>query len=230
MTRPTRLDLSGIPQHVVQRGVDRRPSFVLEIHYKEFLRHLHEQANKFDCQVHAYALMCNHAHLLVTPREAGGVGRLMQELGRRYVAFFNFTMGRTGTLWEGRYKSCLVDSESYVLRCYRYIELNPVRAGITKDPGSFRWSSFGFNGLGHDNELIAPHPAYMSLGSSRLERAAAYRFLVAQGCEHRDADEIRTMTARQRAFGSKRFQAELEAVHGRPMGIINRGRPRKVET
>src|SRR4249919_39723 len=147
MPRPTRLDLAGVPQHVVQRGVDRRPCFVLEIHFREYLRHLADEAERYDCRIHAYVLMCNHVHLLATPVENGGIGRLMQGLGRSYVPFFNLMMDRTGTLWEGRFKSCLVDSDAYLLRCYRYIELNPVRAGITGDPGAFRWSSYHCNGL-----------------------------------------------------------------------------------
>ena len=226
MPRPPRLDLPGVPHHVVQRGVDRRPCFVLEIHYLEYLRHLFEQAKKFHCQVHAYALMCNHVHLLATPDSAGGIGRLMQELGRRYVAYFNHTMGRTGTLWEGRFKSCLVDSDIYVLRCYRYIELNPVRAGIVNRPGAFRWSSFNANGLGLPDERLTRHPAYESLGGSLADRIRAYRAFVSPGCAMEDLEEIRAMTSRQRAFGCKQFKDELEASHGRPMGLVNRGRPR----
>jgi putative transposase len=227
MPRPPRLDLAGIPQHVVQRGVDRRPCFVLEIHYQEYLRHLLEQAEMHGCQVHAYVLMCNHVHLLVTPAKAGGVGHLMQSLGRRYVGFFNVMMERTGTLWEGRFKSCLVDSESYLLRCYRYIELNPVRAGIAADPRGYRWSSYHCNGLGRPDPLITPHAMYQSLGSTVEEKCAAYRDIVAEGCDRIETDNIRAMTSRQRAFGGRHFQQELEAVHDRPMGTIKRGRPRK---
>jgi len=226
MPRPPRLDLAGIPQHVVQRGVDRRPCFVLEIHFQEYLRHLLERAEEHGCQVHAYVLMCNHVHLLATPSEAGGMGRLMQSLGRRYVGFFNLMMERTGTLWEGRFKSCLVDTDSYLLRCYRYIELNPVRAGITAEPGGYRWSSYHCNGLGKSDPLITPHPRYQALGWSQAERCAAYRAIVAQGCERMEADQIRTMTSRQRAFGGTQFQHELEAAHRRPMGAVRRGRPR----
>jgi len=227
MPRPPRIDLPGIPQHIVQRGVDRRPCFVLEIHYREYLRHLAELAERFECQVHAYALMCNHVHLLATPADAGGIGRLRQALGRRYVAFFNFTMQRTGTLWEGRFKSCLVDSETYVLRCYRYIELNPVRAGIVDLPAGFQWSSFHRNGLGRDDALITPHLAYQELGQCDMERAATYRSFVSEGCERAEADRIRAMTSRHRAFGGKQFTEGLENAHDRAMGIVKRGRPRK---
>ena len=150
----------------------------------------------------------------------------MQALGRRYVAFFNFTMERTGTLWEGRFKSCLVDNESYVLRCYRYIELNPVRAGITSCPGEFRWSSFQSNGLGVENPLLTPHAAYQSLGSSASQRQDVYRSFVARGLASPDAEEIRAMTSRQRAFGGTAFKAQLESAHQRPMGLVKFGRPR----
>ena len=223
MPRPSRLDLAGLPQHVVQRGVDRRPCFVLEIHYREYLRHLLEQSRKAGCRVHAYVLMCNHVHLLATPEETGGVGRMMQSLGRSYVGLFNTMMGRTGTLWEGRYKSCLVDSDGYLLRCYRYIELNPVRAGITGDPGSFRWSSYPHNGLGRPDEVITPHERYQALGSSIESRTAAYRAIVAEHCENRELDEIRAMTSRQRAFGGMQFREHLEQTYQRPMGIKRRG-------
>jgi putative transposase len=170
--------------------------------------------------------MCNHVHLLATPVEDGGIGRLMQGLGRSYVPLFNLMMGRTGTLWEGRFKSCLVDSDAYLLRCYRYIELNPVRAGITAEPGAFRWSSYLCNGLGKFDPLITPHPTYQALGSTEAERCAAFRTIVSQGCERAEVEQIRAVTSRQRAFGGTAFQHELEAVHHRPMGTVKRGRPR----
>jgi putative transposase len=227
MPRPPRLDLPGIPQHVVQRAVDRRPCFVLEVHYREYLRHLLEQGAKYGCHVHAYALMVNHVHLLATPMEPGGIGRLMQAVGRNYVGFFNLLMERTGTLWEGRFKSCLVDSGAYVLNCYRYIELNPVRAGIVQDPGDFRWSSFRCNGTGQADPVITPHSVYMALGLSAEERTRAYREFVAQGCNGREVDEIRLMTSHQRAFGGADFRRDLAARFGRPMGFVKRGRPAK---
>jgi len=170
--------------------------------------------------------MSNHVHLLATPLATGGVGRLMQSLGRRYVGFFNLMNERTGTLWEGRFKSCLVDSDSYLLRCYRYIELNPVRAGVVAAPGEYRWSSFRSNGMGQMDAAVTAHPAYLALGSSPEARSEAYRAIVAQGCEDREADEIRSMTSRQRAFGGRSFKEELEVTYHRPMGIVRRGRPR----
>jgi putative transposase len=226
MPRPPRLDLAGIPQHIVQRAVDRRPCFILEIHYLEYLRHLLEQSERFGCQVHAYALMCNHVHILATPAADGGVGRLMQSVGRRYVGFFNVMMERKGTLWAGRFKSCLGDTNEYLLHCYRYIELNPVRAGITAAPGDYRWNSFGHNGMAKADSLVTPHPTYVALGHSIEERTKAYREFIGRGCDQRQAGEIRAMTSRQRAFGTKAFRERLHAEHGRPMGVLRQGRPR----
>jgi putative transposase len=171
--------------------------------------------------------MCNHVHLLVTPTEAGGVGRLMQSLGRRYVGFFNAMMERTGTLWEGRFKSCLVDSEAYVLRCYRYIELNPVRAGIVNHPRGFRWSSYHRNGDGLSNDFLKSHPAYAALGASSASRAQAYRAIVAQGCPDSELESIRAMTQRQRVFGSQEFREKLRTEFDRELGVAKRGRPKK---
>jgi putative transposase len=225
MPRPSRVDLAEIPQHIVQRGVDRRPCFVHEIHYREYLHYLLEESARFGCRIHAYVLMCNHVHLLATPTAAGGIGRLMQGLGRRYVGLFNHTMERTGTLWDGRYKSCLVDSESYLLRCYRYIELNPVRAGICSRPSDHAWSSFRCNGMGTVDPLISPHDAYLSLAATSAARLFAYRQFVAQGCQDAELDSIRAMTARHRAVGSEEFKRKLESSCARPMGFARRGRP-----
>jgi putative transposase len=231
MPRPPRFDPAGIPQHVVQRGVDRRPCFVHQIHYLEYLRYLLEESARLGCHVHAYVLMCNHAHLLVTPSSTGGIGKLMQGVGRRYVAFFNQTMERTGTLWDGRFKSCLVDTETYLLRCYRYIELNPVRAGVCAHPREHRWSSFASNGLGRPDALVAPHGAYLALGATPATRAAAYRAFVAQGCQAVELESIRAMTSLHRAIGTEDFKRSLEGSSGRPMGFARMGRPpREVET
>jgi putative transposase len=134
-----RIDLPGIPQHIVQRGNNRLPCFLDDGDRLRYLHLMHEALHATGCQLHAYVLMDNHVHLLVTPPAPGRIGQLMQRLGRNYVALFNGRHGRTGTLWEGRYKACLVDSADYVLRCYRYIELNPVRARLTDDPAAYRW-------------------------------------------------------------------------------------------
>jgi putative transposase len=223
MARPTRLDLPGIPQHVVQRGNDRRPCFFLELHYLQYLRYLARHARAFSCEIHAYVLMCNHVHLLVTPLAAGAVGRMMQALGRQYVGFVNHSLARTGTLWEGRYKSCLVDTDRYLLECYRYIELNPVRAGMVANPGAYRWSSFAVNALGRREELVTPHPSYVRLAPDEESRLGRYREFLSEGLQRDTLERIRLMTGRQRAFGSEEFRAALEREHGRPMGPLKSG-------
>jgi putative transposase len=228
MPRPPRLDLANVPQHVIQRGNDRRPCFFREIDYIRYLQDLREAALKYGCQVHAYVLMTNHVHLLVTPRETGAVSRLMQSVGRRYVRFINDTLARTGTLWEGRYKSSLVDSEHYLLACYRYIELNPVRAAMVAAPADYRWSSYACNGQGNIDLLIAPHPAYLHIHPDTESRRAYYRSLVAQGINDDELAMIRTYAQRQRALGSNRFQQAIELQLGRRAGIGAPGRPRKV--
>ncbi|MGO1068695.1 transposase [Lysobacter sp. CA199] len=164
MPRSPRFDLPSVPQHVVQRGHDRLPCFVEEDDYVRYLQELDEASRKYGCQVHAYVLMTNHVHLLMTPAEAGAISRMMQVLGRRYVRGFNERYRRRGTLWEGRYKSCLVDSDDYLLRCYRYIELNSVRARMVATPEQYRWSSYRSNALGSPDALVKQHDVYRALG------------------------------------------------------------------
>ena len=158
MARLPRLDLPGIPQHIVQRGNDRQACFADAADYLRYRQELGEAALRYDCALHAYVLMTNHVHLLTTPREPGGVSRMMQAIGRRYVGSFNARYRRTGTLWEGRFKSALVDSEHYVLACYRYIELNPVRAGIVTSPREYRWSSHARNAHGTHEQKVKGRP------------------------------------------------------------------------
>ena len=155
---------------------------------------------------------------------------MMQAIGRRYVRHVNDTLHRTGTLWEGRYKSCLVDSERYVLECYRYIELNPVRAAMVDDVAAYPWSSYRFNGLGHPDQLVSAHCAYERIATDPMERRAIYRQLVAAGMEERDLSELRQYTQRQRAWGSPRFQEQIETALNRRATIGRPGRPRKSDS
>lgn len=201
MARLPRLDLPGIPQHVVQRGNNRLPCFLDDEDRQRYLQLLLQAALATQCQLHAYVLMDNHVHLLTTPANTGAVSRMMQMLGRSYVARFNARHGRTGTLWEGRYKSCLVDSVGYVLTCYRYIELNPVRARMVESPDRFHWSSYAFNALGQPNALLTPHSCYQDLGSTNKQRAEAYRVIVGEALPQSTIDEIRLYLQQQRALG-----------------------------
>lgn len=225
MARLPRLDLPHIPQHVVQRGNNRMPCFFDDTDRLRYLTVLREASLRYDCVVHAYVLMSNHVHLLVTPSTAGVVSCLMQTLGRLYVSTFNARHRRSGTLWEGRYKSCLVGSESYVLRCYRYIELNPVRAAMVAAPEDHRWSSYHANAHGECNSLVRPHAAYLALGSSSEERLVNYRQLVAEALSEDDLHEIRAYMQQQRAFGNDRFQTMIEAELGRCARVRPAHRP-----
>ena len=227
MARQPRLDLPGIPQHVVQRGNDRQACFAAEADYLRYQQELREASAKHDCAIHAYVLMTNHVHLLVTPATTGAISRMMQAVGRRYVGSFNARYRRTGTLWEGRFKAALVDTDRYLLTCYRYIELNPVRAHMTDDPSTYPWSSYHHNALGKHTSLITPHEQYTLLASTPAARQAAYRALVHEQMEEKSLDDLRQHTQQQRAWGSERFQEQIEALTQRSVSVRPRGRPAK---
>jgi putative transposase len=217
-----------VAQHVIQRGNDRQACFFETADYLCYLQALREAVLRYACQVHAYVLMTNHVHLLLTPADDGAVARVMQAVGRRYVRHVNDSTGRTtGTLWEGRYKASLVDSERYVLACYRYIELNPVRAGMVASPGAYRWSSFAANGNGLHDPLVSPHAVYQQIAATTELRCARYRDLVAEAIPEDDLAAIRLYVQRQRALGTPRFQVQIEQRLHRRAGIGQPGRPRK---
>jgi putative transposase len=225
MARLPRLDLPGVAQHVIQRGNNRLPCFLDDADRRDYLVILREALAASGCALHAYALMDNHVHMLVTPTEPGAVGRMMQRLGRRYVAAFNTRHARTGTLWEGRYKACLVGGDRYVLNCLRYIELNPVRARMVADPAGYAWSSCAAHCGGRRDSTLAPHPAYAALGSNESERAAAWRDLLREAVSDEELAEIRRYLQQQRAWGSDRFQARVEAKTRRFAGVRPAHRP-----
>jgi putative transposase len=179
------------------------------------------------CAIHAYVFMTNHVHLLVTPRDASSLGKAMQSVGRRYVQRFNSRYDRTGTLWEGRYKAVVIDSERYLFACHRYIELNPVRAGMTVHPGHYRWSSHRANALGYSDVLLTPHDAYQALGSDPRSRQAAYCALFAECIDVKTLDEIRAATNKGWALGSDQFREEVSRLSGRRANPMRRGPGRK---
>jgi len=221
------LDLPGVPQHLVQRGNDRQPCFFADIDRVRYLQDLRELSLKLGIAVHAYVLMTNHVHLLLTSEQRGATSTLMQSLGRRYVRYINETYRRTGTLWEGRYKSCPVQDETYLLRCYRYIELNPTRAGIVTDPADYRLSSHPCNGLGQQDALVHPHPRYLAIASPQ-ERAAIYRRFVLDAVNPDETETIRIRLQRQHALGDDLFRTGIERQLGRRAGPAARlGRPPK---
>ena len=225
MARQPRLDLPGIPQHVVQRGNNRLPCFLDDADRRRYLTLLREALLDTGCKLHAYVLMDNHVHLLTTPPEIGAVARLMQKLGRGYVGQFNARHRRTGTLWEGRYKASLVDSENYVLHCHRYIDLNPVRARMTDDPTTFPWSSCASHcGLRHE-ALLSPHREYTTLAGTPEARAAVYCQLLHETLSDDDLKAIRTYLQQQRALGRDDFRAMVEAKTQRFAGVRPAHRP-----
>jgi len=174
--------------------------------------------------------MTNHVHLLVTPMAEDSIGRTLQSLGRRYVQYFNFSYGRTGTLWEGRYRATVIDAEAYLLRCSRYIELNPVRAGMVKSPAHYRWSSYRHNALGKDDALLSEHPLYKRLARTTAERQEGYRALFKHAVDQDELASIREATNKGWALGSDRFRLQVEAMAERRSAPKPRGRPRKIES
>jgi putative transposase len=225
MPRQPRPDLAGVPQHVVQRGNDRQACFFEDADYRAYLTGLREASLRYGCLVHAYVLMTNHVHLLLTPSARGGVSRMMQWLGRNYVGHVNVRYRRTGTLWEGRYKSCLVDTDHYLLTCYRYIELNPVRAAMVATPGEYRWSSYHANADGAGDPLIRFHPEYLRLGPDLAARQRAYRTLFDDVLTPERVTEIRAYLQQQRVLGSEPFQRQVEAMLGRCAQVRPAHRP-----
>ena len=227
MPRPRRFDLIAVPQHVVQRGNDRQACFLEEQDRHFYRTELRLMAEREGCEVHAYVLMSNHAHLLVTPKEPGAVGRTMQSLGRRYVRYFNDKYERTGTLWEGRYKASLVDSGRYLFNCHRYIELNPVRASMVVDPQDYPWSSHAALAFGEPDPLVTPHPEYLAIAATPAVRQRHYRDLVLSSLNPSELAAIRDTLQRQHAYGTAYFRWDIETRTGTPAGPRKPGRPGK---
>lgn len=227
MARQPRSNIAGIPQHIVQRGHNRQHCFVDEFDYRRYLTDLAKASERYGCRIHAYVLMSNHVHLLATPDECDAVSRMMQTLGTRYVRYFNVRHDRTGTLWEGRFYSSLVDTERYLLACYRYIELNPVRAALVDEPREYPWSSFQANALGSPDPVVTPHPEYLALGETGERRLAAYLSLFDVALEPEHVEEIRLHLRQQKALGSTRFQRRVETMLGRPVEWRPPHRPRR---
>ena len=227
MARQPRIDLAGIAQHLIQRGNNRQACFFTDDDRRHYLEWLHQAAEKYGGSVHAYVLMINHVHLLATGAEKGALGRMMQSLGRRYVRYVNSSYRRTGTLWEGRYKSSLIESDRYLLVCYRYIELNPVRATIVSLPGEYRWSSFNSNTGKKISDLITPHANYLSLGKTEAARLSAYRRLFQDAIDNDDIKAIRDHVNQGRVLGSETFRNRIEAILDCRARLAAPGRPRK---
>jgi putative transposase len=227
MARLPRFVIVDQPQHVIVRGNNRDPIFIADEDYQFYLEKLKQACEKHECDLHAYVLMTNHVHLLITPHTEQGLSKVMQMIGRYYVQYFNHSYQRTGTLWEGRYKATLIDSERYLLTCYRYIELNPVRANMVEHPADYPWSSYRYNALGQENKLITAHNEYLQLGNNDLERQQAYRDLFNHHITQRTLDDIRQATNKAWILGSQHFKDKIEQQLNRRLTPLPKGGDRK---
>ena len=212
MPRRLRLDQPGQPQHIIQRGNNRSACFFADDDYYCYLHWLKKAAHDQGVEIHAYVLMTNHVHILATPTKPGALATMMQSLGRRYVRYVNATYKRSGTLWEGRYKAGVVDAEEYLLRVYRYIELNPVRANMVAHPGDYPWSSYAVNGAGKANDWLKPHALYLALGGGPVTRAEAYAALFRTELDAEVIDRIRTAANLGMGVSDVRFREEIAAA------------------
>lgn len=225
MARLPRLTLADQPHHVIQRGNNRQEIFVDRADREMMLALIGEHAARLGIAVHAYVLMDNHFHLLATPSTADAIPQWMQAVGRRYVRYFNDRHGRTGTLWEGRYRSTLIQTDRYFLACMAYVDLNPVRAGIVAEAREFNWSSHGhYAGLRTD-PLITPHPLYWSLGNTPFAREAAYADMVRAGISQADTHVLTESTLRGWAAGDAEFVDLLQKTTNRRLVKERPGRP-----
>jgi putative transposase len=225
MARLPRLTVPGYPHHIIQRGNNRQPIVAASADYEILLTLLDEHARKAGVAIHAYVLMSNHFHLLATPDTAAGIPQMMQSVGRRYVRHFNRAHGRTGTLWEGRYRSTLIQAERYLLACMAYIDLNPVRAGIAEAAGDYPWSSYSHSVGRRSDRLITPHPIYWELGNTPFAREAAYAALVSSGVSLAQQEAVTDSVLRGWALGEPDYVADLQRRTARRVSMARAGRP-----
>ncbi|MDJ0892576.1 MAG: transposase [Gammaproteobacteria bacterium] len=227
MARLPRIVVAGQPLHIIQRGNNRHVIFFADDDYHRYLGDLRLAARRCACAVHAYVLMTNHVHLLVTPEDTEGPSRMMQAIGRRYVRYVNQRYRRTGTLWEGRFKSALIDSDAYLLACSRYIELNPLRARMVRYPREYRWSSYPHNAYGATDAALSEHPLYRSLAASPEGRQAAYRALFEHDLDNAILNTIRSGTEKGDVIGNDQFRARIQQALQRQVVHLRHGGDRK---
>jgi putative transposase len=226
MPRKPRFFLPGVLCHVVQRGRNQDPIFFESSDYHAYLEWLEEGLERFECELHAYVLMTNHVHLLITPNDKQGISLTMQHMGRHYVPYINYTYGMSGSLWEGRFKASLIDSEAYLLTCMRYIELNPVRANMVKAPGEYKWSSYKGNANAKEDLILTPHTEYLALGRSKAQREHAYRELFRHHIDVDDIHAIQDCWKSGTPLGNDRFREKIERTLKTKVGQASRGRPK----
>jgi putative transposase len=225
MARLPRYFVKDQPLHVIQRGNNREPIFAAEEDYRFYLQCLEDAAERHALSIYAYVLMTNHVHLLASPGKEASLPKTLQSVGRRYVQYFNYTYGRTGTLWEGRYRATLIDTERYLLTCMRYIELNPVRARMVRHPREYPWSSYRAHAHGKEDPLLHDHELYHRLGRSARVRQAVYRALFKVAIAKDELETIRSATNKAWVLGDDRFRAKIERLAHRRAAPLARGRP-----
>ena len=225
MPRRRRYYIRGYPYHVVQRGNNKEAVFIQLSDYEHYLELWRICSKRYGVKVHAYCLMTNHVHFIATPEKEISLSLTMKVVGSRYAYHINQTYDRTGTLWEGRHRSSLIDSSSYLLSCYRYVELNPVRAGMVSAPEQYKWSSYGVNAWG-DESWIVYHDEYLGLGKDKEARCVAYRKFVQSDCVQGDVDLIRRAAHYCQPVGDDYFCRQIEEKYGLKAGYKKRGRPR----
>ena len=225
MARLPRFTLPGYPHHVIQRGNNRQAIFANPENRQALLDLMTESAKRFEVDVHAYVLMDNHIHLLLTPRTDDGLPLMMQAVGRRYVRYFNDLQGRTGTLWEGRYRSTVIEAERFLLACMAYIDLNPVRAGLVAQAGDYPWSSYGHYTGQRIDKLITPHPLFWELGNTPFAREAAYADMVQAGLNMVQQTALTDSAMSGWALGSSEFVDHLQKKTLRRLSKSSPGRP-----
>jgi putative transposase len=227
MARLPRYFVPGVPLHLIQRGNNRQVIFADDEDFAFFRSCLLDASRREGLAIHAYVFMSNHVHLLATPASETSAGRTLQSVGRRYVQYFNHRYGRSGTLWEGRYRSTVIEAEAYLLACSRYIELNPVRAGMVPHPRDYRWSSYPAHADGLADDLVTDHPLQLALGADAAARQSTYRLLFRAALGEALLTEIREATHKGWALGNDRFRAEIEALAHRRAAPRKAGRPPK---
>lgn len=229
MSRHARYTLPDIPQYIMQRGNNGEHIFLEDKDYLYFKDCLQDASIQYDCKIHAYAFLHNQVHLLITQQASHGIAQLFQSLGRRYVRYFNDLHGRSGTLWEGRYKSCLVQPEQYLMSCYRYIDLHPVRNGMVKNPEEYNWSSAAAYIRGVTDRLVNEHSVYSAFVGESNERQQKYKKFLSQGVPKKEAELIKKTVDKSGVLGSESFMFEMEKLLGRRLRPRKPGRPRQCE-
>ena len=227
MPRKKRFYIAGMPAHVMQRGHNKKTIFFEEKDYREYLKFLKKVADKYECQVHAYVLMTNHVHFLITPSTDKSISLLFQSLGRLYVTYINKTYKRSGTLWEGRHKGNIIDTQTYFLNCMKYIELNPVRANMVRHAADYPWSSYSANALGKTNAILTPHSEYLSLSKNKIERLERYQLLLDSSLQPNVLTDFNKSIQSGTPIGNQSFLDKIENLLKCKVGHMMKGRPRK---